>query len=240
MERFQSVGRLFLQLSFDLVIPAALGRSARSAPRTCTRCCGFQASETIPFTGADSIFSSRCGAISGQLRLPSDPLAPRSRRNASVQKFAPGWAREAATRPETKRPDDLKKHPSTNLVSPKEKSTKSTPPVRTTALHARPRAAPSRDIQAAPSRLSRGRRPWIRGVKPAHYEAESGALIFGRRRSLGCFALLEVTFEALRGLADSQTIERRLSRRMGISRRFPGSRVGDFRRAGIERPDAER
>jgi hypothetical protein len=27
---------------------------------------------------------------------------------------------------------------------------------------------------------------------------------------------------------------------MGFSRRFPGSRVGDFRRAGIERRDAER
>ena len=30
--------------------------------------CGFEASETIPFSGADSIFSSCCGAISGQAR----------------------------------------------------------------------------------------------------------------------------------------------------------------------------
>src|SRR5271168_5588772 len=37
--------------------------------RPCTRSCGFEASETIPIPGADSIFSSRCGAISGRLRF---------------------------------------------------------------------------------------------------------------------------------------------------------------------------
>jgi hypothetical protein len=37
-----------------------------SAARPCTRYCGFEASEPIPFSGADSIFSSRCGAISGR------------------------------------------------------------------------------------------------------------------------------------------------------------------------------
>ena len=41
---------------------------ARSAARPCTRSCGFDASETIPFPGADSIFSRGCGAIS---RRPS-------------------------------------------------------------------------------------------------------------------------------------------------------------------------
>ena len=34
-----------------------------------TRCCGFEASETLPFPGADSIFSSLCGAISGRLHF---------------------------------------------------------------------------------------------------------------------------------------------------------------------------
>src|SRR5277367_1157342 len=53
---------------------------ARSAARPCTTSCGFETSEPIPFPGADSIFSSRCGAISGRLRLPSGPLAPRSGR----------------------------------------------------------------------------------------------------------------------------------------------------------------
>ena len=40
-----------------------------SAARPCTRCCGFQASEVLPFPGADLIFSSRCGAISGRPRF---------------------------------------------------------------------------------------------------------------------------------------------------------------------------
>src|SRR5271168_1209568 len=56
------------RVEFDNVL-AAPGRSARSAARPCTRCCGFQAPETIPFPGADSIFSSRCGAISERGRL---------------------------------------------------------------------------------------------------------------------------------------------------------------------------
>ena len=50
---------------------AACGSQAerKVAARPCTRSCGFEASETIPFSGADSIFSGRCGAISGQLQL---------------------------------------------------------------------------------------------------------------------------------------------------------------------------
>ena len=40
----------------------------RSAARLWTTSCGFEASETLPFPGADSIFSSPCGAISGQAR----------------------------------------------------------------------------------------------------------------------------------------------------------------------------
>ena len=42
-----------------------------SAAHPCTTSCRFEASEPIPFPGADLIFSSRCGAISGRLRLPS-------------------------------------------------------------------------------------------------------------------------------------------------------------------------
>ena len=38
------------------------------AVRLWTTSCGFEASEPIPFPGADSIFSSPCGAISGQAR----------------------------------------------------------------------------------------------------------------------------------------------------------------------------
>ena len=53
---------------------------AHCQPRPCTTSCGFESSGTIPFPGADSIFSSLCGAISGRLRLPSGSLAPRSRR----------------------------------------------------------------------------------------------------------------------------------------------------------------
>jgi hypothetical protein len=46
---------------------------ARSAARARTTSCGFEATETIPFPGADSIFSSRCGAISGRLRFVVTP-----------------------------------------------------------------------------------------------------------------------------------------------------------------------
>jgi hypothetical protein len=42
---------------------------ARSAVRPSTTSCGFEASEPLPFPGPDSIFSSRCGAISGRLRF---------------------------------------------------------------------------------------------------------------------------------------------------------------------------
>jgi hypothetical protein len=54
---------------------AFVPRSAGSAARPNTRCSGLEASETIPFSGPDSIFSSRCGAISGQLR-PSLTMRP--------------------------------------------------------------------------------------------------------------------------------------------------------------------
>jgi hypothetical protein len=71
-------------------------------------------------------FQAVAAPFPGDSVLPSDPLA--RGRNASVQKFAPDWAREAATRPGSKRPADLEKHPSMNLVSPKEKSTQNRRP----------------------------------------------------------------------------------------------------------------
>jgi hypothetical protein len=40
-----------------------------SAAPLCSRSCGSEASEPIPFPGANSIISSRCVAISGRLRL---------------------------------------------------------------------------------------------------------------------------------------------------------------------------
>ena len=43
--------------------------SRPSAARPYTRSCRFEASEPLPFPGPDSIFSSRCGAISGRLRF---------------------------------------------------------------------------------------------------------------------------------------------------------------------------
>ena len=46
---------------------------ARSATRPRTKSCGFEASEPIPFPGADSIFSRHCGAISGRLRFVVGP-----------------------------------------------------------------------------------------------------------------------------------------------------------------------
>jgi hypothetical protein len=53
----------------DLVILEARLPGPRTVSRR-TRCCGSEASEAIPFPGADSIFSNRCGAISGRLRTP--------------------------------------------------------------------------------------------------------------------------------------------------------------------------
>jgi len=51
-----------------------VGRSrALSATRLCTRSCGLKASKTIPFPGANSIFSSRCGAIYGRVRFAVMP-----------------------------------------------------------------------------------------------------------------------------------------------------------------------
>jgi len=90
IERFQSIGRLFLQLPETgiLVILEARLPEPRTVSRR-TRCCGSEASEAIPFPGPDSIFSSRCGAISRRLPFCRRALSRRDPgdRNASVQKI---------------------------------------------------------------------------------------------------------------------------------------------------------
>jgi hypothetical protein len=53
------------------IAPPLIRSRGWPAVHPCTTSCRFEASEPIPFPGADSIFSSRCGAISGRLRLPS-------------------------------------------------------------------------------------------------------------------------------------------------------------------------
>jgi hypothetical protein len=58
----------------------AFHRAAERRPKSGT-------AETIPFPGADSILSNRCGAISRRLRFALRPLEPRSHRNPSVQKI---------------------------------------------------------------------------------------------------------------------------------------------------------
>ena len=71
---FKTLGAFFcnfatlqlLQLCHSWVISRI---RARSAARPCTISCGYEAPEPIPFPGADLIFSSRCGAISGRLRF---------------------------------------------------------------------------------------------------------------------------------------------------------------------------
>ena len=72
---------------------------ARSAARPCTTSCGFEASETIPIPGADSIFSSRCGAISGRVRFCRQARSRRSKRlgskdRRSARRSPPGWRYE--------------------------------------------------------------------------------------------------------------------------------------------------
>jgi hypothetical protein len=52
---------------FYVIFSQLVSRSrARSAARPWTTSCGFAAFEAIPIPGADSIFSSPCGAISGR------------------------------------------------------------------------------------------------------------------------------------------------------------------------------
>jgi hypothetical protein len=129
IERLQSLRRLFLQLcNFATFVSRS---RVRSVGHPGTTSCGFEASEPIPFPGADSIFSSGCGAISGRLRQPV-ALAPEPEYpNYDFSKSRPpNFAR--ASRP----PDPFGTlrtpyaHVTLNSVFSKEKSTLSTGALR--------------------------------------------------------------------------------------------------------------
>jgi hypothetical protein len=66
--RFRFVRKATRELR-DFVIRLVNRSRVRPVARPCTRSCGFESSGTIPFPGADSMFSSLCGAISGRLRF---------------------------------------------------------------------------------------------------------------------------------------------------------------------------
>jgi hypothetical protein len=89
IERLQGVRRLFLQLLPLSTLSSFGSQSARRAARPYTTSCGLEASETIPFSGADSILSIRCGAISGRLgrAVRSSRAAIPSNRKAWAQKI---------------------------------------------------------------------------------------------------------------------------------------------------------
>jgi hypothetical protein len=85
---FKVLGAFFCNYWQLVILAARQPGVARSGARPGTRSCRFEASEPIPFPGADSIFSSRCGAISGRLRLVvSLPRFDPGDRNATVQKI---------------------------------------------------------------------------------------------------------------------------------------------------------
>src|SRR5271170_3046943 len=77
---FKALGAFFCNFATLSFLRLVSRSRARSAARPRTTSCGFEAAEAIPFPGADSIFSSRCGAISRRLLSAVSPLAPRSRR----------------------------------------------------------------------------------------------------------------------------------------------------------------
>src|SRR5271156_6148579 len=63
----------------------------------CTRSSRFGDSETIPFPGADSIFSSGCGAISGRLRLAAIPTTEGSTIGSAIRAGTAAPAERLAT-----------------------------------------------------------------------------------------------------------------------------------------------
>jgi hypothetical protein len=80
----------------NFVIPPAHqpeSRTVTARPRNHTY--GFGASEPIPFPGADTIFSSLCGAISRRLGFCRGSLAPRSRRPKRLGSKDRGSARRS-------------------------------------------------------------------------------------------------------------------------------------------------
>ena len=97
-ENFRLATSLFLRLS--------AGIAARSAARPSTTSCVFDASEALPFPGADSIFSRHCGAISRRLHFvvrPSRAAQLFARSNRSPRKTS-RRRRARASASEAKRP----------------------------------------------------------------------------------------------------------------------------------------
>ena len=87
--RFRFVRKATSRELRDFVMRLVNRSRTRPAARPGTRSCGFESSGTIPFPGADSIFSSLCGAISGRTPFCRQVLSRRDPddRNASVQKI---------------------------------------------------------------------------------------------------------------------------------------------------------
>jgi len=86
----------FATLSFSQLVSRS---RTRSAVRLCTISCRFEASQTLPFRGADSIFSSHCGAISGP--FCRQPLAPQFRR---TKRLDPSFVQTLVLRAQKLRP----------------------------------------------------------------------------------------------------------------------------------------
>jgi hypothetical protein len=127
--RFQRVTRvlnLFLQLCIFVVLAAPEPETRTISRAPCTRYCRFEASEPIPFPGPDTIFSSRCGAISRRLRFQ----IPNGCRQQIASPHSVLQAASKRPRPPLQgRPEELKKDCSTNSASPNQNAQKSTPPV---------------------------------------------------------------------------------------------------------------
>jgi hypothetical protein len=176
MERFQSAGRLLFNFLSTL---SFLRLSVGAHGQHLARVLDIVASRhprPYHFRALIQSFQAVAAPFPGDSVLPSDPLA--RGRNASVQKFAPDWAREAATRPGSKRPADLEKHPSMNLVSPKEKSTQNrrpqSEPPPLPGLE-QPRAGHPSGALVIISRTS----PWIRRSSPRITKLKAARLYLG-------------------------------------------------------------
>jgi hypothetical protein len=158
----------FAARRFFLVTPRAAPR-----PRSRTRSCRFEASEPIPFSGAGSIFSRRCGAICGRLatrlsRLSRRDLGDRTlfgsrdrrsarrqpsprrrRRNRPRSRFLPhfvtfqGLARRKISRPVATRPPRRSAKPESDVSDRLVPDARSHRPMRAPL-----RAARRRDLNA--------------------------------------------------------------------------------------------
>jgi hypothetical protein len=90
MERFQSVGRLFLQQCNFVVLAGRQPESRLVSRAPVYHILWVRGFRALPFPGADSIFSSRCGAISGRLHFavtPSRAAIPPKRLGSKDRRF---------------------------------------------------------------------------------------------------------------------------------------------------------